>query len=127
MAHARPMPHFMRSLLDSTYIGVLTGLIKVFPYIEAVLKLNNNINNNNKNNNDHLKSLLTGSPWVTQVNNSKVIDLTQPIVYRPRFLMHGTPGNGQIELCGAILQVLEEFPLTAVDMASLISNPSAKV
>jgi SpoVK/Ycf46/Vps4 family AAA+-type ATPase len=47
--------------------------------------------------------------------------------YRPRLLIHGKPGLGQSYLASALLYKLEEFPISALDIATLFANTAAKV
>jgi SpoVK/Ycf46/Vps4 family AAA+-type ATPase len=48
-------------------------------------------------------------------------------VFRPRILLYGKSGMGQSEIGGALLYLLEEFPVSAIDIATLFSNPATKV
>ncbi|GAB2294173.1 hypothetical protein Dimus_028393 [Dionaea muscipula] len=51
---------------------------------------------------------------------------TIPLVYRPRFLLHGTEGVGLDHLGPAILHELEKFPVHSIGLPSLLSDSSAK-
>ncbi|KAI3700618.1 hypothetical protein L2E82_45254 [Cichorium intybus] len=49
-----------------------------------------------------------------------------PLVYRPRLLLCGIEGAGMDHLGPAILHELEKFPVHALGLSSLLSDPSAK-
>lgn len=50
-----------------------------------------------------------------------------PLVYRPRILLCGSEGVGLDHLGPAILHELEKFPVHALGLPSLLSDPSAKM
>lgn len=51
---------------------------------------------------------------------------SKTIVYRPRLLIHGESTMGQIEVASGVLYNLEELPIFAIDLTSLIANPLVK-
>eukprot|EP01133_Synstelium_polycarpum_P001065 gene1065-1208_t len=47
-------------------------------------------------------------------------------VYRPRLLLSGGQGMGALQLGNAVLYEMEEFPTFAIDICTLLSDPTAK-
>lgn len=46
--------------------------------------------------------------------------------YRPRLLVHGPPRNGQASVVAAMLHELEQLPVVAIDMPSLLADTASR-
>lgn len=131
--HARPIPQLLHSLLSQHLHNLVSKVKRIFPPAQNMIhedgpatpKDTQDLGVSDKDANGiGIEEHLSPDP----IAQSKVLLTASHHLHaaRPRLLLCGESGEGQVHIAPGLLHALEMFPVQAIGMSSLVSNTSAR-
>jgi len=146
---ASPLPQVLCPLLSDALSSVCTRICSMFPPAQRPVqrKLPVAVRGNSFQSGSQPGALATSSFSQSEAVSSSssstrlrllssavedthelTLDLwaSSTVSHRPRVLLHGSPGQGQSEVCAAVLDVLEDLPVITADISTLSAHSNAR-
>eukprot|EP01132_Coremiostelium_polycephalum_P000821 gene821-1027_t len=117
VSYSNPLSPVIKPLLQNSLDSLLEKVDSIFPMSQLVrqqLQSSSLFPSNNST-----------STTPTKIQNNNTI-ISNYSVYRPRLLISGDKGMGQIQLANSLLYHLEEFPIFPIDITTLVGDPTTK-
>ncbi len=124
ITHAKPLSYVLKPLLEKDVAQAQHIIGTIFPYLDRA-KSAKKVLDEEEEEQDNMDEMLAMERGFRA--SSIVMSSSVPPVFRPRLLIHGKLLCGQSQVATALLYILEELPVTALDMASLLANSGTKV
>ncbi|EGC36672.1 hypothetical protein DICPUDRAFT_97505 [Dictyostelium purpureum] len=130
-SYSNPLSSIIKPLLQPTLKLLLKKVETIFPISQLKINSQSISDQRDQDDNENEINIDGVSPMDTETSaNHNIllnnISISNFSVYRPKLLIYGQYGMGQIQLANSLLYQLEDFPIFSIDISTLISDQTSK-